>query len=49
MLDLAIDYADLALVAADGQWRVEPGMFDLLVLMDAKQVLATQFEAMGEA
>lgn len=49
VLDLAIDYADLALVAADGQWRVEPGMFDLLVLMDAKQVLATQFEAMGEA
>ena len=30
-IDLAIDGADLALVAADGRWRIEPGAFDLWV------------------
>jgi beta-glucosidase len=30
-LTLTIPHAELALVAADGQWRVEPGAFDLRV------------------
>ena len=42
-LDLTIAYDDLALVAADGQWRVEQGRFDLVALMGGERLLATQF------
>lgn len=40
IVTLAIPHAELALVAADGQWRVEPGVFDLWV-----NELHSQFEA----
>ncbi|WP_204276649.1 fibronectin type III-like domain-contianing protein, partial [Klebsiella aerogenes] len=44
VVTLAIPHAELALVAADGQWRVEPGAFDLWV--DAGGVeLHSQFDA----
>ena len=45
VLQLAVPYDDLALVAADGRWRVEPGTFDLLVLMNGRQLLASRFDA----
>ncbi|MEG3123897.1 glycoside hydrolase family 3 N-terminal domain-containing protein [Sphingomonas sp. GB1N7] len=44
-LDLSIAYDDLAIVAADRHWRVEPGLFDLMVFMGGRQQLATRFEA----
>jgi beta-glucosidase len=44
IVTLAIPHAELALVAADGQWRVEPGAFDLWVGAGGKE-LHTQFEA----
>jgi hypothetical protein len=28
---MAVPIAELAIVAADGRWRVEPGAFDLIV------------------
>ncbi|MDG2532222.1 glycoside hydrolase family 3 N-terminal domain-containing protein [Sphingomonas sp. HITSZ_GF] len=44
VVTLSIPYQELALVAVDGQWRVEPGMFDLWV--DAGgEVLHGAFEA----
>ena len=36
-LDLTISYADLAIVAADGRWRVEPGDRDLFVYMSGER------------
>ncbi|NYT41964.1 glycoside hydrolase family 3 C-terminal domain-containing protein [Sphingomonas sp. R-74633] len=44
VVTLAIPYAELALVAADGQWRVEPGAFDLWVGAGDEE-LHSQFEA----
>lgn len=43
-LSLAIDGADLALVAADGRWRMEPGMFDLWVTAGEGTQLHASFE-----
>lgn len=44
IVTLAIPHAELALVAADGQWRVEPGAFDLWVGAGGEE-LHSQFEA----
>ncbi len=44
IVTLTIPYAELALVAADNQWRVEPGMFDLWVGAGGEE-LHSQFEA----
>jgi beta-glucosidase len=45
-IGLAIPYADLALVAADGDWRVEPGSFDLWLGCGAGEELHTRFDAL---
>jgi beta-glucosidase len=45
VVELAIPHAELALVAADGKWRVEPGSFDLWVSAGEAE-LSTQFEAL---
>ena len=45
VLDLAIAYDDLALVAADGAWRVEPGSFDCIALVSGEPLLTTTFAA----
>jgi beta-glucosidase len=44
IVTLAIPYAELALVAADNQWRVEPGAFDVWVSAGGEE-LHSQFEA----
>ncbi|MEP9359612.1 glycoside hydrolase family 3 N-terminal domain-containing protein [Sphingomonas sp. KR3-1] len=44
VVTLSIPYQALALVAADGQWRVEPGAFDLWVVAGDAE-LHSQFEA----
>ena len=44
---LAIPLAELALVAADGAWRVEPGDFDLFVDAGPGSRLATTFTVAG--
>ena len=44
---LAIPLAELALVAADGAWRVEPGDFDLFVDAGPGSRLATAFTVAG--
>lgn len=41
---LEIPNTELALVASDGRWRVEPGEFDLLVYLSGEQKLARSFE-----
>ena len=46
-LDLVIDGADLALVAADGRWRVEPGAFDLWVTAGEGTELHAVFTVAG--
>ncbi|WP_342249876.1 glycoside hydrolase family 3 N-terminal domain-containing protein [Sphingomonas sp. OTU376] len=45
IVTLTIPYAELALVAADNQWRVEPGRFDLWVGAGGEE-LHSQFEAL---
>ncbi|MFS0772223.1 glycoside hydrolase family 3 N-terminal domain-containing protein [Sphingomonas sp. 1P08PE] len=40
---LTIDHADLALVAADGRWRIEPGQFDVAVSAGDDAVLTGSF------
>lgn len=43
-IHLSIANADLALVAADGRWRVEPGAFDLMIFISGREVLRGAFE-----
>lgn len=45
IVTLTIPYAELALVVADNQWRVEPGRFDLWVGAGGEE-LHSQFEAL---
>jgi len=44
VVTLSIPYQELALVAADGAWRVEPGAFDLWISADGQELRA-EFEA----
>lgn len=43
VMTLGIDHADLAIVAADGRWRVEPGSFDLWVTAGEGEELHASF------